>query len=222
MRSRLVASIAALAGAIPFACGPSGGGGRPAAAPIASTSTSSSTAVDDGVSICQRVCAVQTKCGGDAAGCTQRCLPMARVLLPDVLEAILSCVAQKSPAKCDETADGIEARKHLIGQCTLDATQKHLDDARSTIDLFVKAYCARDGECTPASDAAECAGRGRAAIMGTEGDSSGGLYGSLRASKVDEIVTCMRGPCETHKTDAAEDLGRCLDDTLAKAAEPVP
>lgn len=178
---------------------------------------------DDGAPICQRVCAVQTKCGGDPKACTMKCMPIARILLPDVLEQMVGCVEKRAPPSCDD--DAVSARKRLIGACVVEATQTKAEAARDNIALFAKAFCDRTKTCgsnTGVVSASECLGEARGAIMSTEGDASGGLYGSLRASKLDELLACLAGPCEQRKEHADEEVERCLNEVLAKAAETSP
>ena len=181
-------------------------------------------AEDDGAPICQRVCAVQTKCGGDPKACTMRCMPIARILLPEVLDQMVGCVEKKAPPSCDD--DAVAARKRLIGACVVEATQSKSETARDNIALFAKAFCDRTKTCgssTGVISASECLGEARGAIMSTEGDASGGLYGALRTSKLDEMIACLGGvPCDQRKAHADEEVERCLNEIMAKAAETSP
>jgi hypothetical protein len=204
-----------------FSCSP-GKPAQPPPAPSTSTSTAKTTS-DDGLPICQRVCAVQTKCGGDPKACTMKCMPIARILLPEVLDQMVGCVEKKAPPSCDD--DAVASRKRLIGECVVDATQSKGETARTNIALFAKAFCDRTKTCgsnTGVISASECMGEARGAIMSTEGDASGGLYGSLRASKLDEMIACLGGPCDQRKEHADEEVERCLNEVLAKAAESTP
>jgi hypothetical protein len=217
---RAVVGIVPLSIVAMVACGASNTGAPPTTPTI--TPTSSSTAekpADDAKAICARVCSVQTKCGGDVSACTMRCLPIARVLLPEVVVKMVECAETNAPATCQ--GDDLEKRKHLIGKCVVDATQIHLEEAKSTIALLAKAFCDRNASCgTPSpSSPSECLGEARGSIMSTEGESSGGLYGSLRPSKIDELVSCLGGPCDQRQPQADAEVERCLDAVLAKAAE---
>lgn len=188
-----------------------------------STSASEKPPVNDGSdAACKRVCVVQTKCGGDPKMCSLKCLPIARVLQGEVVEAMVSCVEKKGGEKpgCDD--DSVLARKRLAGECVLEATSTKKDSARANIELFAKAYCEASATCGNASGTVgvnECLGEARGAILATEGDSSGGLYGSIRSDRIDEMLKCFHGPCDQRKTTADAELERCLDATLAKAAE---
>lgn len=213
----------AFAVALAVACS---GGTKPAVSPVTATSSASSSSSaaskEDLRPICQRVCTVQTKCGGNLAACNGKCMPIARVLLPQVLEQMVVCVEQKASAKCGDSPEEIEARKHLVGACVLEATKGHDEQARANIALFAKAFCDRAQTCGSATgsfNVGECLGSAKGSILQTEGESSGGLYGSLRPSKLDEMIGCLGAPCEERKQEAADDLERCLDATLAKAAE---
>jgi hypothetical protein len=212
----VVGSIAAA-----FACGGSQTTGGPSTTPtITATSSSVGTkTADDAKAICARVCAVQTKCGGDTSACSMRCLPIARVLLPEVVVKMVECAETNAPGSCE--GDDLEKRKHLIGKCVVDATQLHMAEAKDTISLLAKAICDRDASCGVPSESgpAECLGHARGEIMSTEGESSGGLYGSMRPSKVDELVACLGGPCDQRQLQADAEVERCLDAVLAKAAE---
>ncbi|GAC1534966.1 MAG: hypothetical protein NVS3B10_28380 [Polyangiales bacterium] len=206
-------------------CGPGGGGpartaSAASAAPAASTSASAASA-DDGAPICKRVCAVQTKCGGDASACAMRCLPIARVLLPEVLERMVACVEHKAPAKCEDGEAAADARRHLVGACVVEATAQRMPEARDTIALFAKAYCDRSAGCGTIGTVSpnQCIGSARGEIMSTEGEASGGLYGSMRPSRVDAMLACLGAPCDVRLQHADEDVDRCLNAVLAKAAE---
>ena len=204
-----------------LACSGGQTSGGPSTVPTISAASSSvaEKPADDAKAICARVCAVQTKCGGDVSACSMRCLPIARVLLPEVVVKMVECAETNAPATCE--GDDIEKRKHLIGKCVVDATQIHLAEAKDTIALLAKAICDRDASCgVPSSEGpAECLGHRRGEIMSTEGESSGGLYGSLRPSKVDELVACLGGPCDQRQPQGDAEVERCLDTLLAKAAE---
>jgi hypothetical protein len=212
---------------LPAACGPGKGPNGPPPPPSTSASTSASTATEDsGGPVCKRVCTVQTKCSKDVAhdleACTMKCLPIARVLDAEVLDHMVSCVEKKSPATCDDSDAGVAARKHLIGSCVIEATEARVEQARENISLFAKAFCDRTASCGSATGAispSECLGEAKGQIMSTEGDSSGGLYGSFRPEKVDEMLLCLAGPCDQRKERADEDVERCLTGVLVKAAE---
>ena len=220
VRAAFVVAVGSIVAA--FACGGGQQTSGPASTPTITATSSSApttTVADDAKAICARVCAVQTKCGGDVEACGMRCMPIARVLLPEVVVKMVECAESNAPKSCD--GDDAEARKHLIGKCVVDATQMHMDAAKDTIALLAKAICDRDGSCgVPSSGGpAECLGRARGEIMSTEGESSGGLYGSLRPSKIDELVACLGGPCDQRQPQADAEVERCLDAVLAKAAE---
>jgi hypothetical protein len=199
----------------------------PVSAPAAAASTSASVAPKrtDEERLCGRVCAAQARCGAPKDLCVGRCLPIARVLQTEVVEAMVACVEQKSPPTCDQTEAGQKARARLVGQCMGEATETKRDEAGSNVDLFAKAHCDRTKECGvdgPFSPA-ECMGRARDAIRKTEESGTGSLalYGALRPSSVDAVVGCLRGAaCDKRSPDGAEQLGVCLDAVLASAAEP--
>jgi len=175
--------------------------------------------------LCGRVCAAQAKCGAPKDPCVRRCLPIARVLQTDVVEAMVACVEKKSPPTCDNTESGQKARARLVGQCTVEATEIKREEAGTNVDLFSKATCDRTKECGVVGvfSQAECMGRSRDSIRKTEeaGTGSLALYGALRPSAVDGIVSCIKGsPCDKRSTEAAEELGTCLDAVLASAAAP--
>ncbi len=206
------------------------GCGNPAPKPSATPTPMSSASVAapkpaEDERLCGRVCAAQAKCGAPKEPCVRRCLPIARVLQSDVVEAMVACVETKSPPACDNTETGQKARARLVGQCTVEATEIKREEASANVDLFAKAHCDRTKECGVEGlfSPAECAGRARDAIRKTEeaGTGSLALYGALRPSSVDGIVACIKGSsCDKRSTDAAEELGSCLDAVLASAAEP--
>ncbi|MGZ3449140.1 MAG: hypothetical protein ACXWUG_15605 [Polyangiales bacterium] len=204
------------------------GGTTPAktVAPVASGSasaTSSAPPVAADVAVCTRVCAVQTRCGGDAGSCRSRCMPIARTLAGDVLESLVSCVEKKASPTCEPGDAGTAARKQLVRTCTIEATQAKAEDAKANVDLFANAYCDRSQTCGVEGGSfvkSNCLGKARGAILATVSEGQGGLLGSLRPSKVDEMVKCIsNAKCEGRKSDADEELSRCLDEILASAAE---
>jgi hypothetical protein len=204
------------------------GGTTPAKSvtPVASGSAStSSTAppVSSDVAICTRVCAVQTRCGGDPTSCRTRCMPIARTLAGDVLESLVSCVEQKAPKECEPGDTGVAARKQLVRTCTIEATQAKAEGAKANVDLFANAFCDRSQVCGVEGGSfvkSNCLGKARGSILATVSEGQGGLLGSLRPSKVDEMVKCIaNAKCEGRKADADEELSRCLDEILASAAE---
>lgn len=211
---RIVALVAGLVAA----------GCSPAQDKPVKTPSSGSTANDAAVpppsdaTICARACAVETKCGGDATVCKQRCLPMARVLLDDVLASMVACVEKSAPPSCDDK--DAAARKPLIGKCVLDATSDKAQKDLENVELFAKAYCDRTQACGvvgPFSQA-KCLGEAKSKIRDTE--ESGYLYGSLRPGKVDEVVLCLgKVACDARKPAADGELQRCVDDLMAHAAE---
>lgn len=210
---------------VSFGCGTPApkGATPPSPAPSASTAVAPKVAEDE--QLCGRVCAAQAKCGAPKDPCVRRCLPIARVLQRDVVEAMVACVEKKSPPVCDNTEAGQKARARLVGQCTVEATEIKRDEASANVDLFAKATCDRTKECGVEGtfSPAECMGRARDGIRKTEeaGTGSLALYGALRPSAVDGIVACIRGnACDKRTTDAAEELGGCLDAVLASAADP--
>jgi hypothetical protein len=225
MRRGTLALSALLPTLVAAACG-NGSGTAPVPStpkPIASASAPKPVAADK--QLCGRVCTIQTRCEGNFEACTQRCLPIVRVLESDVAESMAKCVETNAPQKCVEGTDGLAKRKQLVNKCTVDATKGREDQAKINIELFAKAYCDATSTCgtdTGSFSPATCLGQAKGSILSTQGDSSGGLYGSLRPSKVDDIVGCMKGPCEKREKEAAPDLGRCLDEVLAKAAEVGP
>lgn len=207
-----------------FACGPSNKpaqGPRPAASASASGSSASAPPPAKDVAVCTRVCAVQTRCGGDPATCRARCMPIARTLTGDVLEAMVTCVETKASPTCEPGEAGATARRKLVGACTLDATKGKEDEARANVELFASAYCERTQQCGVEGTFVKmtCMGKAKGTILNTE-TQGGSLYGALRPTKVDEIVKCLRdAPCENRKGEADEELERCLDAALASAAE---
>ena len=154
----------ALALAASVSCGP----GRPALpppAPSSGASTALKSTSDDGLPICQRVCVVQTKCGGDPKSCAMKCLPIARILLPEILEQMVLCVEKKAKPNCDD--DAVADRKRLIGACVVEATQAKGEAARTNISLFAKAFCDRTKSCgsnTGVVSVSECLGEARGAM----------------------------------------------------------
>jgi len=191
---------------------------KPPTTPTPSASASTKPAIPVEVSMCARACAVETKCGGDLAVCRQRCLPMARVLLDDVLATMVGCVEKSAPPACDDKDPA--ARKPLIGKCVLDATAEKATKDLENVELFAKAYCDRTQACGVVGpfSAGKCLGEAKAKIRDTE--ESGYLYGSLRPGKVDEVVRCLGAvACDVRKPTADADMQRCIDDLMAKAAE---
>lgn len=195
-----------------------GADGKPPVTPAPSASTSTKAAVPVEVSTCARACSVETRCGGDLAVCKQRCLPMARVLLDDVLATMVACVEKSAPPVCDDKDPA--ARKPLIGKCVLDATAEKAAKDAENVELFAKAYCDRTQACGVVGpfSAGKCLGEAKGKIRDTE--ESGYLYGSLRPGKVDEVVRCLGAvACDLRKPTADADMQRCIDDLMAKAAE---
>jgi len=157
--------------------------------------------------------------------CTQKCLPIVRVLEADIGESMVKCIETNGAGKCDEGEEGIAKRKKLVGTCVVDVTKDKVEQARINIDLFSKAFCDATKTCGNESGTfspSTCLGSAKGSIMDTQYEYSGGLYGALRPSKVDDIVACMKGPCEKRRKEAAQDLDRCLDEVLAKAADAAP
>jgi hypothetical protein len=196
---------------------------HPAPAPSASASASVKTVGE--AALCDRVCATQAKCGAPKEPCVRRCLPIARVLQSDVVEAMVACVEKKTPPTCDNTEAGQKARGKLVGMCVLEATEIKRSDAGANVDLFANAHCDRTKECGVEGTfvKTECLGRGRDSIRKTEEEGSGSLslYGALRPSSVDAVVTCLKStPCDKRSPDAATELSGCLDNVLASAATP--
>lgn len=199
---------------------------KPVATPAPAPSTSAApTKLAEDEQLCGRVCAAQAKCGSPKDPCVQRCLPIARVLQTDVVEAMVACVEKHSPPVCDNTEEGQKVRARLVGKCTVEATEIKRDEASANVDLFAKATCDRTKECGVEGtfSQAECMGRSRDSIRKTEESGTGSLalYGALRPSSVDAIVACIKGnACDKRTADAAEELGTCLDAVLASAAAP--
>ncbi|MBI2392880.1 MAG: hypothetical protein HYV09_25065 [Deltaproteobacteria bacterium] len=228
---RLWIPLLALTASAPAACG---NAAPPPATPGPAASTAPSPTATPALAplaredaLCGRVCAAQAKCGAPKEPCVRKCLPIARVLQTDVVEAMVACVEKKSPPVCDNTEAGVKVRARLVGECTLEATEIKRAEAGTNVDLFAKAHCDRTQECGVAGvfSKAECMGRARDSVRKTEEAGSGSiaLYGALRPSSVDAIVTCIKGsPCDKRSSDAAEELGTCLDAVLASAAEPKP
>lgn len=209
--------VAGLSSLLAGGCQPSPDG-KPPATPAPSASVSAKPAVPVEVATCARACAVETKCGGDLAVCKQRCLPMARVLLDDVLATMVACVEKSAPPVCDDKDPA--ARKPLIGKCVLEATAEKAAKDLENVELFAKAYCDRTQACGVVGpfSAGKCLGEAKAKIRDTE--ESGYLYGSLRVGKVDEVVRCLGAvACDVRKPTADADMQRCIDDLMAKAAE---
>ncbi len=197
----------------------------PHPSPAPSTSASVVAKAGNEELLCNRVCATQSKCGAPKEPCVRRCLPIARVLQSDVVEAMVACVESKSPPTCDNTEAGQKARGKLIGRCVLEATELKRNEAGANVDLFANAHCDRTKECGVEGVfvKSECLGRGRDAIRKTEEEGSGSLslYGALRPSSVDAVVSCIRSaPCDKRSPDAATELSGCLDNVLASAASP--
>lgn len=216
---------AACGNAAPAPATPGAAAATSPGAPTASAAPSAPLAAEE--ALCGRVCAAQAKCGAPKEPCVRKCLPIARVLQTDVVEAMVACVEKKSPPVCDNSDAGVKVRARLVGECTLEATEIKRAEAGTNVDLFSKAHCDRTQECGVVGvfSKAECMGRARDSVRKTEEAGSGSiaLYGALRPSSVDAIVTCIKGsPCDKRSADAAEELGTCLDAVLASAAEPKP
>lgn len=199
----------------------------PTPAPAASTSTISTGTAKPAaeLALCDRVCATQSKCGSPKEPCTRRCLPIARILQSDVVEAMVMCVEKKSLPTCDNTEAGQKARGRLVGQCVLEATEIKRSEAGANVDLFANAHCDRTKECGTVGTFVknECLGRGRDSIRKTEEEGSGSLslYGALRPSSVDAVVECLKSSaCDKRSSEAAIELSTCLDGVLASAATP--
>lgn len=197
---------------------------HPVTAPSASASAPKPVAEE---ALCGRVCASQAKCGAPKDPCVRRCLPIARILQGDVVEAMVQCVEKKTPTDCDNTEAGQKARGKIVGVCVLEATEIKRSEAAANVDLFANAYCDRTKECGVEGvfSKSECLGRGRDAIRKTEEEGSGSLalYGAMRPTSVDAVVTCFKtAPCDKRAGDAATELSGCLDNVLASNAGPTP
>lgn len=218
-------SLRVLAAVSLFACtGAKPEPSHPAPLPSASASTAKPPGSSE-VALCDRVCATQSKCGAPKEPCARRCLPIAKILQRDVVEAMVVCVEKKSSPTCDNTEVGQKARGRLVGQCVLEATEIKRSEAGANVDLFANAHCDRTKECGVEGTfvKTECLGRGRDAIRKTEEEGSGSLslYGALRPSSVDAVVSCLKSaPCDKRSVDAATELSGCLDNVLASNAAP--
>ncbi|GAC1352668.1 MAG: hypothetical protein NVSMB1_17830 [Polyangiales bacterium] len=170
--------------------------------------------------LCSRMCEAQTHCGGSKAKCEPPCLAFARIAETDVVEMMAKCKEELSKKPCDEGASAIEGRKQKLAQCTIDAAQMKDAAAKTNIEVFAKAHCDAQNSCgaDPAFSMSNCIGRARATIAATQGK-AGGLYGALRRSTIDDLVSCMNGPCDQRKNEADENVERCLDAVLSKASE---
>ena len=177
-------------------------------------SATASPAVPFETKVCERACAGDTKCGGDKPSCLQRCIPMARVLLDDVIERMAVCVEKATPAKCDPSVKP----EPLIGRCVLDAAADKTEQDLANVELFAKAYCERTQACGVVGpfSPSKCLGEAKGVIRSTEA----GYLGALRPGKIDDTVRCLvSGACDLRKPSADKDLDRCLGDLMAKAAE---
>lgn len=150
-------------------------------------------------------------------------MPIARTLAGDVLESLVSCVEHKASPTCEAGDTGVAARKQLVRTCTIEATEAKVENAKANVDLFANAYCDRSSVCGVEGGSfvkSNCLGKARGSILASVSEGQGGLLGSLRPSKVDEMVRCIsNAKCEGRKGDADEELSRCLDEILASAAE---
>ena len=222
MRRTTLYPFLALGALLSFAaCGPGAGSTGPTVPATSGSVSAAAPAPPQAQAQCARVCTVQTRCGGDKATCITRCLPIARVLLAEVIEAMVSCAESKASPKCVEGEAAASERRKLIGSCTIEATKTKMTEARANIELFAKAHCDRTQQCGTEGtfSISTCLGETKGAMLSTEGEQSGAIYGALRGPKVDEIAVCLKtAPCEDRKR-ADEELGKCLDATLAKAAE---
>ncbi len=167
----------------------------------------------------ERVCAIQARCGTNKETCIGRWRPITRVLSIDVIEALVACIEKKAPAVCEPGEAGQKARQQVIGACVVEATEAKQDAAGANIDLFANAVCERTQQCGVVGvfSKPQCLGEGRAAIRST---GSLGIYGALRPSSVDDLVSCLKArKCDGRDRDAAKELEVCLDEILATAAE---
>lgn len=165
---------------------------------------------------CSRACRAQASCGVEAGRCALGCERIGAALVPEVLDGIASCVERSIPPNCDlpreEGVSKLEANKALVGRCTLEAIAGRDEEAHANVELFVATFCERNQQCAGAPvPRSTCLGQARASIRERGAIE---LYGALRAPKVDELVTCLKGPCESRSGDANGELGRCLDVVL--------
>jgi hypothetical protein len=211
-RRALVGSF--LVVAVASACG--GGGASNVASPTTSASASSSTTSTSAAPTCTRMCTVEKRCGGDVAACERRCDALSRVVTADVVTSMVDCV-DKGQSKTCGASD-----KAIVRECVVKAFDAKKSDAEVNVGLFAKTFCDRQATCAPtASKSAQaCLDEAKEAIQATASPEAGSIYGALRPSIVDEIVVCMKQPCDKRKDTADAELDRCLDEVLSSAVAP--
>ncbi len=210
----MVFALAAACGAPPDARGPASAGGPPAGSAAPTAGTAPQVAAKDP---CDRVCAVETRCGKDLASCRARCKPIGRVLAATTVDAMAACVESKVPPSC-------EGFPKIVHGCLMSSLEGHDEEARANLDVFANAFCEQKQKCSGESgfSKSQCLGEAKSAMRGPDGEAAAGgwaIYGAMRPSSVDRMAECLKAPCETRKIAPDAELERCLDALLAGAAE---
>lgn len=162
---------------------------------------------------CDRVCAVETRCGKDLASCRARCKPIGRVLTRTAVDAMASCVETKVPPSC-------EGFPKIVHGCLMSSLEGHDDEARANLDVFASAFCEQKQKCGGEGvfSKSQCLGEAKSAMRGPDAEGGWAIYGAMRPSSVDRMAECLKAPCEERKAAADAELERCLDALLANAA----